>query len=204
MGLDSVISVFTIPFLDVSAGDISEERFIELSRFVREVLSRRVEQIPEVAMVDISGLQGSTVLITPARSRLDALGLGPEALETAIRGANLSLGHLTLRDGHYQWNVRFDAELRSAADIADVRLGIHGRVYRLGDLADVSLVPAETAGLVRSNETAGFIITCLENETTEAEIVAKMQKKYDGPKEAMERDVKKIIDQLRKIGAIDE
>ena len=31
-----------------------------------------------------------------------------------------------------------------------------------------------------------------------------MQKKYDGPKEAMERDVKKIIDQLRKIGAIDE
>ena len=57
---------------------------------------------------------------------------------------------------------------------------------------------------VRSNETAGFIIECLEKDTTEAEIVAKMQKMYDGPKEAMERDVKKIIDQLRKIGAIDE
>ena len=48
-------------FLDVSAGDISEERFVELSHFVREVLSRRVEQIPEVAMVDVSGLQGSMV-----------------------------------------------------------------------------------------------------------------------------------------------
>lgn len=138
-------------FLDVSAGDISEERFIELSRFVREVLSRRVEQIPEVAMVDVSGLQGTTVIVAPDRSRLDALGLGPEALETAIRGANLSLGNLTIRDGHYQWNVRFDAELRSAADIADVRLGIAGRVYRLGDLATVSLVPAEAAGLMRSS-----------------------------------------------------
>lgn len=138
-------------FFDVSAGDISEERFIELSRFVREVLSRRVEQIPEVAMVDISGLQGATVLVEPERSRLDALGIGPEALEAAIRGANLSLGNLTIRDGHYQWNVRFDAELRSAADIADVRLGIEGRVYRLGDLAAVSLVPAEAAGLVRSS-----------------------------------------------------
>ena len=138
-------------FLDVSAGDVSEERFIELSRFVREVLSRRVEQIPEVAMVDVSGLQGSTVLVEPDRSRLDALGLGPEALETAIRSANLSLGNLSIRDGHYQWNVRFDAELRSAADIADVRLGIEGRVYRLGDLADVSLIPAEAAGLVRSS-----------------------------------------------------
>lgn len=68
----------------------------------------------------------------------------------------------------------------------------------------VSTGASKFSGLVRSNETAGFIITCLENETTEAEIVAKMQKKYDGPKEVMERDVKKIIDQLRKIGAIDE
>ena len=68
----------------------------------------------------------------------------------------------------------------------------------------VSTGATKFSGLVRSNETAGFIISCLENDTNEAEIVAKMQKKYDGPKEAMERDVKKIIDQLRKIGAIDE
>ena len=68
----------------------------------------------------------------------------------------------------------------------------------------VSTGASKFSGLVRSNETAGFIIECLEKDTNEAEIVAKMQKKYDGPKESMERDVKKIIDQLRKIGAIDE
>ncbi|MBO4493375.1 MAG: PqqD family protein [Ruminococcus sp.] len=68
----------------------------------------------------------------------------------------------------------------------------------------VSTGASKFSGLVRSNETAGFIIGCLENDTTEAEIVAKMQKKYDGPKEAMERDVKNIIAQLRKIGAIDD
>lgn len=138
-------------FLDVSAGEVSDERFIELSRFVREVLSRRVEQIPEVAMVDISGLQGSAILVEPDRSRLDALGIDPERLERAIEGANLSLGNLTIRDGHYQWNVRFDAELRSAEDVENVRLGIGGRVYRLGDLAAVSLIPSDAAGLVRSD-----------------------------------------------------
>ncbi|SEH88058.1 Coenzyme PQQ synthesis protein D (PqqD) [Ruminococcus flavefaciens] len=67
----------------------------------------------------------------------------------------------------------------------------------------VSTGASKFSGLVRSNETAGFIISCLEKDTTEAEIVSKMEKKYDGPKEAMERDVKKVIDQLRKIGAID-
>ena len=68
----------------------------------------------------------------------------------------------------------------------------------------VSTGASKFSGLVRSNETAGFIISCLEKNTTEAEIVEKMQKKYDGPKEDMERDVKKIVDQLRKIGAIDD
>ena len=68
----------------------------------------------------------------------------------------------------------------------------------------VSTGASKFSGLVRSNETAGFIIKCLEKETTEAEIVDKMQKKYDGPKEVIEHDVKKIIAQLRKIGAIDD
>jgi hypothetical protein len=68
----------------------------------------------------------------------------------------------------------------------------------------VSTGASKFSGLVRSNETAGFIIGCLENDTTEENIVAEMQKKYDEPKEVIERDVKKIIDQLRKIGAIDE
>ena len=68
----------------------------------------------------------------------------------------------------------------------------------------VSTGASRLSGHVRSNETAGFIIGCLENDTTEAEIVAKMQEKYDGPKEAMESHVKRVIAQLRKIGAIDD
>ena len=53
-------------------------------------------------------------------------------------------------------------------------------------------------------KTAGFIINCLETETTPEEIVAKMAKEYDAPRDVLERDALKIIDQLRKIGAIDE
>jgi len=68
----------------------------------------------------------------------------------------------------------------------------------------VSTGAAKFSGLARGNATAGFIIDCLAEDTTEAEIVAKMQKKFEGPKDAMERDVKKIVAQLRQIGAIDE
>ena len=59
------------------------------------------------------------------------------------------------------------------------------------------------SGMVRSNSTAGFIITCLENETTEDEIIEKMLAEYDAPREVIARDVKKVVEQLRGIGAID-
>ena len=67
----------------------------------------------------------------------------------------------------------------------------------------VSTGAAKFSGLVRGNETASFIFTCLEQETTEDEIVAKMLAKYDAPEEIIRRDVKKIVSQLREIGAID-
>lgn len=67
----------------------------------------------------------------------------------------------------------------------------------------VSTGAVSFSGLVRSNPTAGFIIECLETETTEDEIVSKMCARYDAPEEVIRRDVRKIVDQLRGIGAID-
>ena len=62
---------------------------------------------------------------------------------------------------------------------------------------------AKFSGLVKGNKTAGDVIELLKTETTEAEVIKKMHGKYDAPAGAIENKVKKIIAQLRKIGAID-
>jgi hypothetical protein len=59
-------------------------------------------------------------------------------------------------------------------------------------------------GIARGNETAGFIIECLQSETTEDEIVSKMQENWDVSDELARRDVRKIVEQLRTMGAVDE
>ncbi len=59
-------------------------------------------------------------------------------------------------------------------------------------------------GIARGNATAGFIIDCLRGDTTEDEIAAKMLAKWDVSEEAARRDIRKIVDQLKSIGAIDE
>ncbi|MBR4319871.1 MAG: PqqD family protein [Oscillospiraceae bacterium] len=68
----------------------------------------------------------------------------------------------------------------------------------------VSTGSTKFSGLVRSNSTAGFIINCLTSDTTEDEIVAKMLQKYEVSDEIARRDVRKIVEQLRNIGAIDD
>ena len=59
-------------------------------------------------------------------------------------------------------------------------------------------------GLVRSNETAAFIVNCLKKETTEEAIVEAMCREYDAPRERIAADVAEILGTLRRIRALDE
>ena len=68
------------------------------------------------------------------------------------------------------------------------------------------LVPVGTEtfnGIVRNNKTAAFIIECLKTETTEEEIIDAMCARYDAPREVISRDLGKVLDVLREIGALE-
>ena len=72
------------------------------------------------------------------------------------------------------------------------------------------LVPtgkADFSGIVRGNKTFGAVLEIMRDARgvfTETEIVNAMRKKYDAPEGAVEKDVKKVIEELRKIGAVDD
>ena len=69
------------------------------------------------------------------------------------------------------------------------------------------LVPtgaAGWAGVVRGNKTLGAILELLREETDEASVVAAMHEKFDAPEGAIERDVAHALEELRRIGALDE
>ena len=59
------------------------------------------------------------------------------------------------------------------------------------------------AGMVRSNQTAAFIIDQLKTETTNDAILDAMEKKYDAPRAVMAEDVDMVLANLKKIGALD-
>ena len=60
------------------------------------------------------------------------------------------------------------------------------------------------AGLVRANEAAAVILDCLKEDTDAEAIVKKMAEEYDAPEDVLRRDVLKVLEQLRSIGALNE
>ena len=69
------------------------------------------------------------------------------------------------------------------------------------------LVPTGNAGfsgVVRGNKTLGAVLELLKTDTTQAELIAALKARFDAPEGAIEQDVQAALDQLRKIGALDE
>lgn len=68
------------------------------------------------------------------------------------------------------------------------------------------VVPTADAGfhgLIQGNKSVGVILECLENDTTEEEIVNVMCERFDGDREIIRADVADVIKKLRAVGAID-
>lgn len=132
------------------AGTSSEAEFDDLSGFVRNVISKRIEQLPEVAMVDISGYVEKEILIVPDNEKLTQLGLSYSDFESLVTSANVRLGSLSIRDGQYRYNVKFRSYISDKSDVENIWFKSGGRVFQLKDIADVRMEQADRQGLVRS------------------------------------------------------
>ena len=73
-----------------------------------------------------------------------------------------------------------------------------------GDTVLVPVGGTGFSGIVRGNKTLGAVLELLKTDVSEEDIVASLKSRFDAPEGAIERDVKKALNELRKIGAIDE
>ncbi|MDO4826869.1 MAG: efflux RND transporter permease subunit [Bacteroidia bacterium] len=125
--------------------------FSSLSSFVQDVISKRFEQLPEVAMVDLSGYVTDEILIIPDAGKLAQLDLSQSDFESLVTSANVRLGSLSIRDGQYRYNVKFLSDVSGKEDVENIRFRKGDRVFRLKDIASVLRQSAARQGLVRSD-----------------------------------------------------
>ncbi|GAA3640313.1 efflux RND transporter permease subunit [Flavivirga jejuensis] len=127
------------------------QEFVDFNQFANHVIRKRIEQISEVAMVDVSGLVASEILIIPDYNKLSALNISLDELEATIKTHDLEIGSLLIKDNQYQYDVRLGTSLNNIQEIENIYINKNNRLFQLKALAQVLEHPQNRTGLVLSN-----------------------------------------------------
>lgn len=98
----------------------NEQQFLDMCELAENVVKRRIEQLPEVAMADITGVPGKLLQIVPDKDKLAMTGITVEDIENALASNNVEPGSMLVRDGYYEYNIRIATLLRTTEDVKNI------------------------------------------------------------------------------------
>lgn len=124
-----------------------EQKFLDLSDFADNVVKRRIEQLPEVAMADMTGLMYRHLQIVPDLHMLESASISLNDIENTLAANNIEPGSMTVRDGYYEYNIKFSSLLRTPEDVRNIYLRKGERIFQLKDLAKIEVVRQPETGL---------------------------------------------------------
>ena len=127
--------------------DTDAQRFLNLCELAENVVKRRIEQLPQVAMADITGVPGRMLQIVPDAEKLAITGITVEDIESALAANNVDPGSMLVRDGYYEYNIRIATLLRTPEDVENIYIRKGERLMQLKELCKVEVVSQKEQGL---------------------------------------------------------
>ncbi|MFT4566643.1 MAG: multidrug efflux pump subunit AcrB [Saprospiraceae bacterium] len=153
--IQTSISDIPVAYLNISSLDQELISHMELSEFARRVIRRRLEQLDEVAFVDIHGISEPEIIVRPKHTLLTSLNISESDLSSAILQANIELGNVLVKDRQYEYNIRLDNRLTTVEDIRNIIISINRKPYALKDLADIETKQQQRRGSFLINKDQG-------------------------------------------------
>ncbi|HQH25598.1 MAG TPA: efflux RND transporter permease subunit [Bacteroidales bacterium] len=159
---DIPVFLLNITLTDENAG---EEKFIELSEFAETVIKRRIEQLPEVGMADITGQIKREIYISPDSKKMHGLGITENDITRTVSLNNINIGSILVRDGKYLYNLEFSSYLKDPEDVRNIYIKSGDRLLQLKDFADIGIRQARPAGLYYSNGKRAISLAIIKEST---------------------------------------
>ncbi len=116
------------------------------SEFVRSVIKPRIEQLPTVAMADISGFRKSEIALIPELYKMKILGITLDDIRRTIEQNNIELSNILLHQKQYEYFVKISNRLASIEDIKKLVIRKNNRYFLLSDIAKIVKRPAKEQG----------------------------------------------------------
>ncbi len=159
----SDIPVFYLSIIPKESYFEKQNNLLEISEFTESVIKKRIEQLSEVAMVDISGLVFPEIAIIPDIELMQSLNLTYEQIENILTINNISLGNILVKDKQYQYNIKFSNQLKTIEDIENIYIKINDQsIIQLKDIAEVSIRTQKRKGIYLFNNHEAIVITVIK------------------------------------------
>ena len=169
--------------LSLKGGSDNQERFLELSEFSETVIKRRIEQLPEVAMADLTGQVRREIFVMPEEDKMRSLGITENDIRIAIERNNINIGAILVKDGKYLYNLEFSTYLRTLDDVGNILIRAGNRLVTLNDIARTG---------IRQEQPVGFYYNGTNRAVTLAIIKQSTAKMAD-----LERQIDDLLGKLR-------
>jgi multidrug efflux pump subunit AcrB len=174
---DIPVFMLNITLADSMAGD---EKFIELSGFAETVIKKRIEQLPEVGMADITGQINRELYIRPDEKKMAGLGITGNDITEAVRINNINIGNILVKDGKYLYNLEFSSYLKDQDDVKNIYLKKGERIFQIKDIAEVGIRQERPRGAYYSNGSRAISLAIIKESTAKmASLETKMKEMLD-------------------------
>ncbi|MCY4160347.1 MAG: efflux RND transporter permease subunit [Flavobacteriaceae bacterium] len=181
---------------------VPTQEFINFNLFVETLVKKRLEQIPEVALVDISGLVEPQILIIPNENQMQSLGITNSDIEKAILAQDINIGSLVVKENQNQFHVFIQNELQNIHSIAEIYFQKNNRIFQLKDVATIKSRTKKRKGLVLYNDKDAIQMAITKRadsrmsdlKSSLSEVIQHLEKEYADVAFAVTRDQTKLLD----------
>lgn len=159
--LVSKSSISDIPIIRLQVIPKTAEDLLAASQLSENVLKKRLEQLDGVGLVDMNGLRHQIIQITPNEDLMQNHNLTYHDIAKTIEAANLNLGGISLKDGHYKYFVKLASRINTPEELEllQVRLPENNGSVMLKQIASVSHGVESPTGYHLLNHKAGIVIS---------------------------------------------
>lgn len=147
---DRPIMVIALRSRDDISNDETPEDLVELKRTGRDLIARRIEQLSDVARVQVTGGFERRIEIEIDPDQALAYGISLNQIANELEGANVALQGGVIRRGPFRYPVEISGEFAGTEDIAETVISSRNNTpIRLKDVARVRDGVEDRRGMVR-------------------------------------------------------
>ena len=137
--------------IGLKEGNGTQQQFLEMCSAVENIIRRRIEQLPEVAMADMTGVPAQCLTITPNESLMKSYGLSISDIESALQNNNIEAGSMRVKDGVYEYTIKVSTLLRNKTDVENIYMRCSDRYIQLKDICSVEMSTKTEQGMSVAN-----------------------------------------------------